>query len=1128
MKKIYLALYFILGCFLLSAQNEASFWYFGQRAGVQFDAESGIVTALTNGQLNTLEGCTTISDINGNLLFYSDGITIWNRNHQIMQNGFGLKGDPSSTSSGLIVPKPQDPEVYYLFTVDEPHHLNSAAFPNDSDGDGINDGLTYSRIDINDAGGLGAVASDEKNVPLITYDTTNPLHADYKCSEKITAVRADDCSSFWVITHFADSFYAFKIDENGVSSTPVISTVGPNVPPEGYRRNALGYLKASPDGTKLAVAHFGFSTVIAQDAGGGVYLFDFDNDTGIVSNSIELYSPQNNDSPYGVEFSSENRKVYATIGQGIGGGGASQILQWDLEQTDIPNSLEVISTSNTLSAGALQLGIDRRIYRAQVNFQDFNNTGRYLGVINNPEADGIAAGYDEQGVLIDINGNSQNLSRIGLPPFIQSLFNTQIDIIQNNVSTTELNLCAGESFTLTAEDIVGADYAWSKDGNPLPETSFQLVVDTPGFYEVFIEPNTGECPIEGNAVVGVFEVPVANTLTNIALCDDNNDGISSFDFTSKNTEVLAAQDPNQYAVHYYETLEDANNAVNELSFPYENRNNPQQIFVRVDNVDNPNCFDVNSFMIDIFNTPTIANVMPQAVCDTEGDVLDGIVTTDLSQFNSTLLGPQQNTANITITYHFNQQDADNGDNPLPISYTNATAFNQEVFVRIENNLNVSCFSTSSFTLVINPLPEVNNTSIFQCDEDGTPDGLTLFNINEVFDDITGGVADRSVSYFMSLADAMSDSNSIDGSNYNNISNPQIIYTRVTNTATDCVNFGEVILEVSATASNDATLTACDDDGIEDGFYEFNLLDADAEVTAGLQTGLDVVYYETFNDALLETNPLPNNYTNTAAFNQTIFVRVENENACFGINEVELIVNTLPNIETEFETLYCLNTFPETLTLTGGVINDNPNNFLYEWSTGETTTEIQVNEPGTYTVRVINTLGCSKQRTITVLASNIATITNIEVRDASQNNTIIISVTGEGDYEYALDFINGTYQDSNRFENVSPGLHTVFVRDKNNCGITEEVVSVIGFPKFFTPNGDGNNDFWQVQGVSTQFQPNSIIYIFDRYGKLLKELSPRDSGWDGTFNGNLMPTNDYWFSVTLEDGRQFSSHFTLKR
>jgi gliding motility-associated-like protein len=1128
MNKTFTSLLFILASFLLSAQNEASFWYFGQRAGLQFDPGTGTLTAITDGQLNTLEGCTSISDTSGNLLFYSDGITVWNRNHQVMLNGTGLKGDPSSTSSGLIVPKPQDPDFYYLFTVDEPHHFNSASFPNDSDGDGVNDGLTYSRININEANGLGAIASTEKNVPLITYDISNPLHVDYKCSEKITAVKADDCSSFWVITHFTDSFYAFKVDTNGVSTTPIISNVGPNVAPEGYRRNALGYLKASPDGTKLVVAHFGESNITAQDAGGGVYLFDFDNDTGIVSNSIELYSALNNNSPYGVEFSAENKKVYATVGLGIGGNDTSQVLQWDLEQTNIPSSLLVIHSSNNLSAGALQLGLDKKIYRAQVDFQNLATTGRYLGVINEPEASGLNTRYDEQGVLIDIGGFNQNLSRIGLPPFIQSLFNSQIDIIQNNESTTELKLCSGDSYTLIAENIPGADYAWTKDGNSLPDITFELFVDTPGFYEVFIEPNTGDCPIEGNAIVGIFDVPITNSLTDINLCDDNNDGMSLFDLTSKNSEALAAQDLNQFSVRYFEDLNDANNSINEITFPYQNRSNPQKIFVRVDNNENTNCFDVGNFMITIYDTPTVSNLLTLTVCDTEGDILDGIVTTDLLQFNTSVLGPQQSAADTRISYHLSQQDADDNTNSLPTPYINIIAFSQEIFVRIENITNSTCFNTGSFTLIINPLPEVNNTFIFQCDEDGVPDGLTTFNINEVFDDITGGVTNRTVDYFLSLSDAMSETNSIVGSNFSNTSNPQIIYTRVINTTTGCVNFGEVSLEVSATASNNASLIVCDDDGTEDGFFNFNLLDANADVVAGLQTGLDVVYYKNFNDALLENNPLGDTFTNTIAFNQTIFVRVENANACFGINEIELVVNELPNIETEFETLYCLNTFPETIILTGGIINDIPNNFLYNWSTGESTTEIEINAPGTYTVRITNTLGCFKDRTITVLASNIADITNIEVVDASENNSIVVFVTGEGDYEYAIDNPNGPYQDNNTFEDIRPGLHTVYVRDKNDCGITEEVVSVIGFPKFFTPNGDSNNDFWQVQGISSQFQAGSIIYIFDRYGKLLKQISSTDSGWDGTYNGSLMPTNDYWFSVTLEDGRQFSSHFTLKR
>ena len=1120
-------LFFLFAFVTLHAQKEASFWYFGQNAGLQFDADSGTVTAITNGKLNTLEGCTSISDTDGKLLFYSDGITIWNRNHSIMQNGTGLKGDPSSTSSGLIVPKPQDPDFYYIFTVDEPHHNNSIGFPNQIDGDGINDGLTYSRININDAGGLGAVDALEKNIPLVTYDQSKPLHVDYKCSEKITAVRADDCFSFWVITHFADSFYAFKVDTNGVSTTPVISTVGPNVPPEGYRRNALGYLKASPDGTKLAVAHFGFSNIEAQDAPGGVYLFDFDNDTGIITNSLELYGPQNGDSPYGIEFSAENKKVYATIGNGSGGGGTSQVIQWDLESTNIPASSRIINSSNNFSAGALQLGIDKRIYRAQVNFQNINTSGRFLGVINNPEANGTLADYDSQGILIDVNGFNQNLSRIGLPPFIQSLFNSQIDIIQNGESTTEVKLCTNETYTLTAEDIPGADYLWTKDGVPLPETAFELEVNEPGFYEVFIEPNNGECPIEGSAIVGVFEIPVANPLTNITSCDDNNDNVFLYDFTIKNTEVLGLQDASMFSVSYFTTIDDANSNDNEITFPFQNTENPQEIFVRVNNNENANCFDVNSFTLTVFNTPIVSRLENVILCDTEGDITDGIITTNLLSLNTDVLGPSQNLADYTITYHRSLNDANNVINPLPNNYINSP-FTDQVFVRIVNNNNTDCVTVDSFTITINLIPEANDASIFQCDEDGVPDGLTTYNVNQLNDDVSGSNPNSNVTYYLNFADATSQTNAINAESFNNTTNPQFLVARVTNTTTQCFSFSDIILTASATSANDAVLGICDTDGIEDGFVEFDLSLADTDVLFGLPSGLDLKYYQTLDEALTEINPLPNNYINTTAYNQTIFVRVENDNNCYGINEVELQVLGLPNIETEFETLYCLNTFPEKIVLTGGVIDDIPNNYYYDWSTGETTKEIEVNEPGIYTVLVRSVLGCTKERTITVLASNTATITNIEVTDASQNNSITILVSGEGDYEYALNYSNGQYQNSNVFENVTPGIYSVYVRDKNNCGITEDSVSVIGFPKFFTPNGDNQNDFWNVKGVSSQFQPNTKIIIFDKYGKIIAQVDPIGSGWDGNYNGNPMPTSDYWFSVTLDDGRQFSSHFTLKR
>ena len=1127
MKKIYIVLFLLIPFTSIFAQNEASNWYFGKNAGLRFNTTTSTVTAITDGQIDTLEGCTSISDTDGNLLFYSDGSTVWNRNHQIMANGTGLKGDDSSTSSGLIVPKPQDATQYYIFTVDEPHHNNSAAFPNEAANDGVNDGLTYSKVNINDAGGLGAVDATEKNIPLITYDTTNPLHVDFKSSEKITAVKADDCSSFWIITHFVDTFYAFKIDENGVNTTPVISTVGPIIPVEGYRRNALGYLKASPDGTKLISANFGEGTIAGQDAGGGIYLFDFDNDLGVVSNAVELYSAQNNNSPYGVEFSAENRKAYATVGLGINGGGNSQVLQWDLESADIPNSLQVIHTSSAFSAGALQLGVDRKIYRAQVSFSNLNGTGQYLGVINSPEADGMAANYVEQGVLLDINGGNQNLSRIGLPPFIQSLFNSQVDIIQNGISTTELRLCTGNSYTLQAQEIIGADYFWSFNGTPLTETSSQLFVDAVGLFEVFIEPNNGECPIEGAAVVGIYDIPVANKPTNVNVCDDaGNDGTTSFDFTNKNSEALLTQDATVYNVRYFESMDDANNLENEITFPYTNTSNPQTIYVRVDNIENTNCFDVNTFNIEVFNIPQIAQATANIeFCDNEGDISDGIATIDLLDIIPNIQGTQND---VTITFHTSQANADDNVDALPLMYTNTTPFNETIFIRIENDANTTCFSTGSFNLIINDAPIANDITIFQCDEDGIPEGFTTFNITQFTEDITDAATNVNVSFYQSQVDAENETNAINADAFNNYFNPQIIYTRVVNTITGCENYSEVSLEVSTTASQNASMQACDDDGTEDGFTTFNLADANTIVLAGSPAGLEVNYYATYTDALLETNPISNTFTNTVAYNQTVYARVENMNACYGISEIELTVFKLPNIETEYESLYCLNDFPQVLTLDGGVIGDSPSNYFYDWSTGENTSEIEVNQPGTYTVRVTNTNGCFKDRTLTILPSNIATIDTIEVIDASPNNSISVFVSGEGDYEYALDTPNGPYQDSNTFNNVLPGLYTVYVRDKNECGVVNQLVSVIGFPKYFTPNGDDENDFWQVSGISSQFQANSLVLIFDRYGKLLKELDPLSVGWDGTYNGTNMPAADYWFKVTLQDGRIFTSHFALRR
>ena len=143
-----------------------------------------------------------------------------------------------------------------------------------------------------------------------------------------------------------------------------------------------------------------------------------------------------------------------------------------------------------------------------------------------------------------------------------------------------------------------------------------------------------------------------------------------------------------------------------------------------------------------------------------------------------------------------------------------------------------------------------------------------------------------------------------------------------------------------------------------------------------------------------------------------------------------------------------------------------------------------------------------------------------------------TATGIGDYEFRLD--TGPWQLDGTFNNVSPGLHTVYVRDLNGCGIGTATVLVVDYPRFFTPNGDGYNDTWHIIGAD--LHPGLVasdIYIFDRYGKLLKKLDPQGEGWDGTYNGRPMPSTDYWFTIeyqipALNVTRRFRAHFSLKR
>lgn len=181
----------------------------------------------------------------------------------------------------------------------------------------------------------------------------------------------------------------------------------------------------------------------------------------------------------------------------------------------------------------------------------------------------------------------------------------------------------------------------------------------------------------------------------------------------------------------------------------------------------------------------------------------------------------------------------------------------------------------------------------------------------------------------------------------------------------------------------------------------------------------------------------------------------------------------------------------------------------------------------------NTLECPTIFDFEVVSSEIPTINNLRVIDTALGLQVIVEVSGNGDYEYAIDDNTGPYQDSNTFNAVTPGTHTLYVRDKNGCGIAEETfmqdLTVEGFPKFFSPNGDLINDYWQfAQPISGDRIVLSSIRIYDRYGNFLKQITQDSQGWDGNFNGKPLPTGGYWFKAIDDAQREIKGFFTLKR
>ena len=695
-------------------------------------------------------------------------------------------------------------------------------------------------------------------------------------------------------------------------------------------------------------------------------------------------------------------------------------------------------------------------------------------------------------------------------------------------------------------------------------TSDLIITNTPllfntYLYRVYLNRDGNSCGLYSQEItLTVNPLPIVNGPIVLIQCDDDTDGFSAFNLFEANNSI--SNDALLLTFEYYLTQISAilgdntspDYISNPTSFINQNVSNGV-VWARV--ISQFGCSSISEIQLQV-STTAIPSTYQRvfSFCDdfldidgndnANNDDADGVSTFDFSSVTAEILAfipAGQNP--LPPRYFRNEVDALAEENEI-IDISNYRNIGypgmQEIYIRVDSDLLNDCLGLGThITLNVESVPVANPVAIErQCDDD--QDGLFPFNVSQIEATVLNGqsLSDVSVTYF-------DENNNLLPSPLSNpfLTGNQTITIIVTNNNTADPNgpcFDETTLEFivdnSPVAHAIDIIEVCDDDENDtDGIYSFDTSSIESDILQG-QTGFEIHYFDSLGNEL--TSPLPNPFVTSS---QSITVMVINpiNNSCFDTTVLEFIVNSLPDFTIETPQIVCSS--DPTFSIVLDPIESTTETYDYEWIYQDGTllsnaSTLTASTSGIYSVTLTKTDGsnCSRSRDVFVNASELATITqeDITIVDNTNNNTVTINAAnnnlGLGDYEFALNNEFSWYQDEPFFNNVPAGVNTLFVRDKNGCGTTSIKISIIGSPKFFTPNGDGYNDTWNIKGINSDFQPQTVIYIFDRFGKLIKQLNPIGDGWDGTFNGYDLPTNDFWYKVFLQDGRALMGHFTLKR
>ncbi len=750
---------------------------------------------------------------------------------------------------------------------------------------------------------------------------------------------------------------------------------------------------------------------------------------------------------------------------------------------------------------------------------------------------------------------------------------------------TDLPVCdnlpiGNEPVDLTVKDIEAlngqnpADYTVSYHGSQAdadadanPHGNPYIAIAPVDIIYVRVENNANpNCYITTTFNVVITTIPIPVNPTPYEECDIEeflgalpNNGFTIFDLTTKDVEIIGLN--TDVSVSYFQTIPNAQNNIPDIFTPTAYINillGNQTVFARLQSDFNSNCFKIvplNLIVNPVPDGPGLDGRYVITQCDDNDPPGVGQEFFDLTQYeNDISLGQLWD-----FTYHLTPEGADLGalDPAIifdPINYINTNLI-ETIYVRVSLDITNpdTCYVIVEIRLILNLLPETDFDieDYIICEVDS--DGLAFFDLTSKINEILNGQNPliHEVTFYESQGFADLMLNEIDpANNYENRINPQTIFVGILNNLTLCYTSAQsFIIDVreGATANQlQDPYTVCDTEPF-DGIEEFDLTDPDliAEILGSQDPSMYLVeFYISFEDALAEIKTISPFYPNVIN-PQIVYVRVTNIGTdCFDITEVILKVETPPVIVLEDSYRLCVDADGNSILEEDGELSPpvidtgfDPFNYEFVWElngniiAGQTGASIIALQEGVYTVTVTEiSTGCSSSESTTVFLSSPPLIydANVTTGAFADIHAIIATAEGIGTYEFQLN--DGPFQDDGVFINIRSGNYIVTIRDVNGCGSVMIELGVIDYPRFVTPNEDGFHDTWNIIGIAFG-DPNAKIYIFDRFGKLLKELIPLGAGWDGTYNGNPLPSSDYWFRIEYTENevqKEFRGHFSLKR